>query len=227
MAVFLDEDNMTSTAYEYSPPRDGKTGLDISQSLCPACGELIVMLRHGQFTNSNQYDYLTYPEVKLILLPVGSKERRLDSLAPQNIRDEFSEAVAVLPHSRKASAAISRRVLQSILRDTYKIKKKSLAAEIEEFIQLAHVPSYISGAVDAVRQIGNLAAHPVKDTHTGEILDVEPGEAEWLLEVIDSLSDFAFVQPKRLADRRAKLNEKLVAAGKEPMKGPVDESSVV
>lgn len=45
-------------------------------------------------------------------------------------------------------------------------------------------------------------------------MDVEDGEAEWLIEVILALFDFTFVQPKRLEFRREKLNEKLKALGK-------------
>lgn len=129
------------------------------------------------------------------------------------------EACAVLPLSSKASAALSRRILQDILREHFSIKHSSLANEIEDFIGLKDVPSYLSQAVDAIRNIGNFAAHPLKDTNTGEIVDVEPGEAEWLLDVIESLFDFTFVQPTRLEQRRKSLNEKLKALGKPPMKG--------
>jgi Domain of unknown function (DUF4145) len=108
--------------------------------------------------------------------------------------------------------------LQSVLRDEFKIKHASLAQEIEEFIQRKDVPSYLTEAVDAVRNIGNFAAHPLKDTNTGEMVEVEPGEAEWLLEVNESLFDFAFVQPKRLEERKKNLNAKLSAMGKPAMK---------
>ena len=77
----------------------------------------------------------------------------------------------------------------------------------------------MTDAVDAIRNVGNFAAHPLKDTNTGQIVDVEPGEAEWLLEVLEALFDFTFVQPKRLDERKKKLNEKLQALGKPPMKG--------
>ena len=70
----------------------------------------------------------------------------------------------------------------------------------------------------AIRNIGNFGAHPVKDANTGEIVDVEPGEAEWLLDVLESLFDSAFVQPKRLEEREQKLNDKLQQIGKPPMK---------
>jgi len=108
--------------------------------------------------------------------------------------------------------------LQHILRDHFKLNRPSLAQEIDDFLKLKDVPSYLSGAVDAVRNIGNFAAHPLKDSNTGTIVDVEPGEAEWLLEVLESLFDFAFVQPARLANRKAALNQKLQSLGKTPMK---------
>lgn len=41
-----------------------------------------------------------------------------------------------------------------------------------------------------MRNIGNFAAHPLKDTSTGEILPVEAGEAEWNLETLEALFDF-------------------------------------
>jgi hypothetical protein len=72
--------------------------------------------------------------------------------------------------------------------------------------------------VDAVRNVGNFAAHPLKETQTGAILDVEPGEAEWLLDVLEGLFDFAFVQPAKAREARERLNEKLQTAGKPAMK---------
>jgi hypothetical protein len=80
------------------------------------------------------------------------------------------------------------------------------------------VPSYLAQAIDAVRNIGNFAAHPLKDTNTGEIIEVESGEAEWLLEVLEALFDFAFIQPIRLEQKKSALNQKLESIGKPPMK---------
>jgi hypothetical protein len=55
--------------------------------------------------------------------------------------------------------------------------------------------------------------------NTGEIIDVEPGEAEWLLNVLEGLFDHYFVQPAILAAKKDALNKKLADAGKPPMKG--------
>jgi hypothetical protein len=60
----------------------------------------------------------------------------------------------------------------------------------------------------------------MKTTNTGEIVEVEPQEAEWLLSLLEQLFDFYFVQPARAQARRDALNAKLQAAGKPPMKSP-------
>jgi hypothetical protein len=49
-------------------------------------------------------------------------------------------------------------------------------------------------------------------------VDVEPGEAEWLLELLDVFLDHVFVEPARTAARKARLNAKLGTVGKHPMK---------
>lgn len=137
---------------------------------------------------------------------------------PEKYTKDFREALLVLDLSPTASAALSRRILQNILRDEFNIQGRTLADEINAFIALPGIPSYLTGAVDAIRNVGNLAAHPLKNTNTGEVVTVEPGEAEWLINVLDALFDFQFIQPKKLQERRNQLNEKLQDLGKPPMK---------
>jgi Domain of unknown function (DUF4145) len=120
----------------------------------------------------------------------------------------------VLSDSPKASAALSRRCLQAILRDKAGAKKKDLNDQIEEVIEGGKLPTHIAEGLHAVRTIGNFAAHPMKSTTTGAIIDVEIGEAEWNLDVLELLFDFYFVQPGVAAKRKAELNKKLKDAGK-------------
>jgi hypothetical protein len=95
--------------------------------------------------------------------------------------------------SPKASAALSRRCLQAILRDKAGTKAKDLYDQIEEVISSNKVLSHIADDLHAVRNIGNFAAHLMKSTATGVIVDVEPQEAEWNLDVLETLFDFYFV----------------------------------
>jgi len=108
--------------------------------------------------------------------------------------------------------------LQNILRGVAAVTPADLAKEIQEALDKKMFPSYISESLDAVRNIGNFAAHPLKSKSTGEIVPVEPGEAEWTLDVLDSLFDFYFVQPSILKRKRDALNKKLGDMGKPPMK---------
>lgn len=47
---------------------------------------------------------------------------------------------------------------------------------------------------------------------------MEPGEAEWNLDVLEALFDFYFVAPAKAQERRDALNRKLKEAGKGPIK---------
>ena len=137
---------------------------------------------------------------------------------PERFANDYREACLTLPDSPKASAALRRRCLQDLLRENANIQHGNLANEIQQVIDSGALPTYLVESLDAVRNIGNFAAHPMKSTASGEIIDVEPGEAEWTLDVLESLFDFYFTQPEMLKKKRDSLNAKLNEAGKPPMK---------
>jgi hypothetical protein len=223
------EDEEEKWLYKYSETSDEKiTGYEISHGFCPACENLIVIMRDGKYipttVNEDPSFFERIIEEHLedicneeILYPKVSS-RPIEPEIPEKYANEYRESAAVQPISPKASAAISRRLLQRILREECNIKADSLAAEIDKFIHIEGIPSYLAEAIDAIRNIGNFAAHPLKDTNTGEIVEVEEGEADWLLEVLDALFEFIFVQPTKLKKRKKKLNKKLKSIGKPPMK---------
>ena len=176
---------------------------------CPKCCQTIfAKAEYSEEKDEASLD-LIYPNKPVVNLPLE---------IPTKHSEDYREAILIQEDSPKASAALCRRILQSILRDEFGIHRRNLVQEIEEFIILPNIPSYLADAIDAVRNVGNFAAHPAKDLSTGEILDVEPGEAEWLIEVIGSLCDFVFVQPIKLRRRKDALNSKLKDVGKPPMK---------
>jgi len=187
----------------------------IVQRLCPECRRFIVHLADANLCNGNILSIRS--EVRM-LHPKGA-QRPIPSVdVPKEYRDDFIEASIVLADSPKASAALSRRCLQSLLRNKVQVKPGNLYDEIQETLNLGTLPSHISESLDAVRHIGNFAAHPLKSTSSGEIIDVEEGEADWNLEVLEALFDFYFVQPAVIKKKKDALNKKLVDAGKKPMK---------
>jgi hypothetical protein len=134
------------------------------------------------------------------------------------IVDDYNEACLVLSDSPKASAALSRRCLQTVLRESAGVKRGELIDEIKQVVDSKALPSTTADNLDAVRVIGNFAAHPIKSKNTGEIVEVEPHEAEWNLEVLESLFDFYYVLPARTKAKKDALNKKLVDAGKQPLR---------
>jgi hypothetical protein len=97
------------------------------------------------------------------------------------------------------------------------VKPGNLADEIDQVLKAHTLPGGVAEALDAVREIGNFAAHPTKSTSSGEVIDVEPGEAEWNLTVVEALMDIYYVQPARVSAKKAALNQKLADAGKNPL----------
>lgn len=152
------------------------------------------------------------------LHPKAATPRPLPPEVPDPYAADYREAVAVLEINPKASAALSRRVLQAVLRDVAKVKQADLNSEIDEVLGRGNLPSHLADAIDAVRVVGNFAAHPIKSQSSGAVVDVEPGEAEWLLDVLDGVFDFYFVQPTILNKKRDALSLKLQQAGKPPLK---------
>ena len=112
---------------------------------------------------------------------------------------------------------MSRRCLQQLLR-LHAFNQHDLAKAIDATLASKTLPAGLAKNVDAIRNIGNFAAHPTKDTNSGAIVVVEPEEAEWNLDVLAALFDFYYVQPAQDQARIDALNAKLVAAGKPPMK---------
>jgi len=153
-----------------------------------------------------------------LLKPRNISRVSLPSEVPPKFANDYNEACLVIADSPKASAALSRRCLQNLLREKAKTTKKDLSCQIQEVIDSKKLPSYLSEDLDAVRNIGNFGAHPIKSKRTGEIIEVEPGEAEWNLNILEQLFDFYLVQPEISRKKRENLNKKLKAAGKPQMK---------
>jgi hypothetical protein len=185
--------------------------------MCPACQRWVIFLENYHvFQDEGQ----RREELKetILVRPKGSIRPPAPREVPEAFAQDYHEACMVLPDSAKASAALSRRCLQNILREKAGAVERDLAKQIQTVLNEGQLPSYLSADLDAVRNIGNFAAHPIKSQHSGEVLPVEPGEAEWNLDVIEALFDFYFVAPARAEARRTALNQKLKDAGKPEMK---------
>jgi hypothetical protein len=186
---------------------------------CPSCLHPLVAMYHQQYKGENHSPQRDGVE-KFIeyVYPLKRVTRPLPAEVPAEFRVDFQEAALVLGDSSKASAALSRRLLQRVLREKLGIKKRDLFQEIDEYIATQNPPSDLADQLHAVRHVGKFAAHPIEDV-AAAIVDVEPAEAEWLLELVEAVLDRTFVRPARDAARMATLQGKL-AAIKKPHTSP-------
>jgi hypothetical protein len=133
------------------------------------------------------------------LIP-ASVAKVFPSYVPQPILDDYNEACLIRDLSPKASATLSRRCLQGIIRDFWKVSKPRLVDEIEAIKD--KVDPLTWQAIDAVRHIGNIGAHMEKDINL--IIDVDPQEAGLLIGLIEMLiKDWYLVRHEREEQLRA------------------------
>ena len=116
------------------------------------------------------------------LIP-NSKAKTFPAYIPQPILDDYREACLIRDLSPKASATLSRRCLQGILRDFWSAKPGRLVDEIDQIKSVIDPLTW--NAIDAVRKLGNIGAHMEKDINI--IVDVDPDEAELLIGLIETL----------------------------------------
>lgn len=131
---------------------------------------------------------------------------------PEQIRIDYTEAFLITKISPKASATLSRRCLQGILRDFWGItpefwdshidlkrevklkesNKANLWQEIRAVERLGGVSAPIIAAFKQLKDVGNIGAHPELDVNV--IIDVGPGEAEALVSLIDLIIRLTYIQ---------------------------------
>jgi len=199
--------------------KDGGWGVRYVICPNPKCNKMIITLVNGSWgRGSGGHTYLSNINKESFVRPKAISRNPLASEVPKEYKEDYVEACLVLNDSPKASAALSRRCLQKLLREIAKVKPSNLSSEIQEVIDSGKLHTILADSIDAIRNIGNFAAHPIKSKSTGEIVEVEPGEAEWTLDVLESLFDFYFVQPERLKMKKKALDKKLKDSGKPKMK---------
>lgn len=167
---------------------------------CPGCrGVTIELERRGR------------EPLRLLVWPRSARAAQPE--VPAHLAADLAEAAAVLPISAKASAALGRRLLQRLLHEKIGAKE-SLAKEIASLLDQGGLPAGLRETLDLVRHFGNFGVHPIVSARTGEIVEVEPGEAEFVLEVLEGLLDFYYVEPARRAKRLESIRAKITDAGK-------------
>ncbi|HGN9441689.1 TPA: DUF4145 domain-containing protein [Raoultella ornithinolytica] len=133
---------------------------------------------------------------------------------PKPIKDDYKEAVLIKNLSPKASATLSRRCLQGMIRHVWDVKPARLIDEIKAIE--GQIESSVWKAIDAVRNIGNIGAHMENDINV--IVDVEPYEAEMLIGLLELLIQEWYIE-RHERQLRVQAITALAAQKKELKKG--------
>lgn len=170
----------------------------------PQCrNETIIVQAYKNLSRHNvetRFHQRVYPP------PVG--KRYGTPPVPASIVEDYTEAYQILTRSPKAAATLVRRAMQGVIRHFYGVSKGTLYAEIDAIKDVAEPTLW--QAMDNVRKIGAIGAHMDRDIDL--IVNIEPGEAEKLLELLEVMIDETFVAKQKRDERIKAVNE--IAVGK-------------
>ena len=189
-AVFIDF-KVTGIALESG-------GINVNHEFCPSCSKIIVNIEFGKRFEYNKIPCRATSIYKEeILYPKFLSGKILDKSIPQKYQELYRQAERVNSISPMASATLSRYILQILLNEELKIKKRNLEEEIKELEEKNNIPSKLVTLLQVMRKVANFGAHPKKSTNSNEIVEVENGEAEIMLDLIFELFDHVFVKPNQ------------------------------
>lgn len=184
----LTSSNIDQTNFDFfSNNKHGHHRLFVVASVCPNpnCGEFTLKAELKAIDVKSEVPRkVTVLENKArwSLVP-ASNAVPMPNYVPAPIVADYIEACLIRDLSPKASATLARRCLQGMIRDFWGIQKNRLLDEVNALKD--KVESLTWEAIDAVRSIGNIGAHMEKDINT--IVEVDPNEANALLELIETL----------------------------------------
>ena len=210
---------LKNTLHSLGHDKDGAWLADCST--CPHCSRLIVYICRYPADSihfSTAGLRTTKPaSLKTLVYPKSIQRNPPPPQVPREFAKDYFEAACIINESPKASAALSRRLLQHILREKAGATQRNLVGAIQHVVKEQSVPSYISESLDTLRELGNFATHPTRSVNTAEIIEVEPEEANWCLDVIDLLYDHYFVAPDKARQAKEAMNAKRIAANRDPL----------
>jgi hypothetical protein len=207
--IIVDSNTSEKSHIYASSSKSGLVGLYSQFIVCPNpdCKELIIKAHLYQVYNSGGYFIKKGGEKPLLswnLKPQSSAIPQPEYI-PEQIRNDYYEACSILPLSPKASATLSRRCLQGMIRDFWRITKNSLFDEIDELKNQSKINTSTLDSIDAIRQIGNIGAHMEKDVNL--IVDIEEDEAGLLIKLIEDLFQDWYVNKHEQEERNQKIKQ--------------------
>jgi hypothetical protein len=216
-ASIITDDNCSGDQSWFDIPNaHGSIVLQSEFIVCPnpKCREFTLSASMGDYTEAGSRKSIKQWLKRWPLVP-ASQAKVFPSYVPKPILDDYVEACLIRDLSPKASATLSRRCLQGMIRDFWKIQKGRLIDEIDEL--KGRVDPLTWEAIDAVRKVGNIGAHMEKDINV--IIDVDPDEAAKLIGLVELLIQDWYITREDRKNRLAAVIE-IGKAKKEAKENP-------
>ncbi len=169
----------------------------IEKFVCPSstCRKIVLKVincKAKQESPENRQGHSLIPmgeERNLLIHPKNSNRGPVPEGVPEATAKDYLEACAIIADSPQASATLSRKCLQSILRGNAGVNRPKLSLEIKDVLESNKLPPQIANWLTSINKFGNAAAHPLT------IVPVEQEEAEMCLSVINMLLVHYYQQP--------------------------------
>lgn len=183
-ATITDSNFSQGKHYFSNNNKDGDLIITTNVIVCPnkECREYTIKGHLSKY-NSHRREAIGIPLLSWNMKP-ASYAKIFPTYIPESILADYQEACVIRDLSPKASATLSRRCLQGMIRDYWQVQDKpNLFEEINAIKDKIEPSAFL--AIDAVRSVGNIGAHMEKDINL--ILDVDPEEAQLLIKLIENL----------------------------------------
>lgn len=177
--------------------------------VCPNSRCRKVSLTASLFHTSAHPRYQQWRRKKTWSLVPDHQGRPLPEYVPRAVRDTYDYAWACRDVCPPAAAALARKTLELLIASKWNIKKKSLNDQIDAITD--KISPQLQSAIDSVRRVGNIAIHLSKTPEF--ITEIEPNEAELLLQIIDMCIDQWYIFEHVANQRVDEVNQ--LAAKKE------------
>lgn len=181
----ITESNFSSAWHEFNNDnKDGNLAIVTRVITCPnaRCKEYTIQAFLYNRKYEQGWKLIGDPLLEWQMKP-NSHAKPFPNYVPEPVRNDYEEACLIRDLSPKASATLSRRCLQGIIRDYWGVTKGRLVDEINAIKD--KVDPITWQAIDSVRSIGNIGAHMEKDINL--VIEVEPNEAQLLIGLIEIL----------------------------------------
>ncbi|MFT9267022.1 DUF4145 domain-containing protein [Oenococcus sp.] len=166
--------------------RDGGPLVTLRFIHCPRCDKISVVSFVQGIEDTNS--------VPLPIVP-KSLAYKLPNYVPECIRQDYEEAYSIVGFSPRASATLSRRAIQEMIRDKFPDKisseRKNLAQEMDDIQSILSARE--KDALVSLRHLGNIGAHPENDIDV--IVDIDPSDAQTVLKLIEYFIKKWYVEP--------------------------------